>query len=89
MMHTKTWTVEVFLSEEGQTTKARVVLRTGAARELEAHGMSSRNPHDADVPEIGDEVATARALSALAKALLSTAANDITAVTSEHAVLTL
>lgn len=36
------------------------------------------NPQDADVPEIGDELAAARALSQLAHTLLDTVAGDIT-----------
>jgi hypothetical protein len=86
-MHTKTWTVTVFLSEEERTTKARAVLQTGEAEELTAHGTASRNPHDPDVAEIGDEVAAARALAALADVLLGTASADITAVTSDPASL--
>jgi hypothetical protein len=87
-MHTKTWTVKVFLSEEDRTTNARAVLHTGEAEELSAHGTASRNPHDPDVAEIGDEVATARALAALADTLLGTASADITAVTSDDTPLT-
>jgi len=44
------------------------------------------SPSDQNVPEIGDELATARALSELAHKLLDTAAKDIEAVT--HAPVT-
>ena len=43
--------------------------------------MSRRNPHDESEPRIGDEPATARALSDLAHQLLAAAASDIEAKT--------
>ncbi len=85
MMHTKTWTVEVFLTEEDGMTHARAVLRTGAAPEIEATGRARRNPADPSVPEIGDEIAAARALSMLVHSLLAAAEGDIEAVTNETA----
>lgn len=86
-MHTKTWTVEIFLSEEDDTTRARAVLRTGEARELTASGVARRNPHDPDIAEIGDELAVARALSHIAEQLLGTASDDITESTGTPATL--
>lgn len=86
-MQTRTWTVDVFISEEGATTTARAVLRTGATREVVAVGSSRRNPHDPSVPEIGDEVATARALHGLGAALLEVATDDLAEVTEEPAQL--
>ena len=47
---------------------------------LESRGETHRNPSDVDVPEIGDEVAAARALRRLADRLLGVAAGDIEAV---------
>ena len=55
-----------------------------AARQLTGEGTARRNPTDSDVPEIGDELATARALSDLAHQLLDAAAEDIGAITKEH-----
>ena len=49
----------------------------------EGHGVARRAPKDNDIPEIGDEVAAARALHALADALLHTASDDIEAVVHE------
>jgi hypothetical protein len=88
-MQAKTWTVEVFISEAGPNTEARAVLRTGgdAAREVVATGHSRRNPADPAVPEIGDEVAVARALTALGSALLDVATDDIAGVTEKPALL--
>jgi hypothetical protein len=86
-MHTKTWNVDVFLSEEDATTSARAVLHANGARELVAHGSARRNPHDPEIAEIGDEIAAARALSSLAHLLLDSAADDLSAVTTEHVQL--
>jgi hypothetical protein len=82
-MRIKTWHVELFLDEDGDRTVARAVLHTGLSRHVEGRGTTYRAPDDTDVPEIGDEVAAARALHALADELLRTAAEDIVAL--EHA----
>lgn len=79
-MHIKTWHVELFVDEEGDRTVARAVLHTEAPLHVEGRGETVRNPADRDVPEIGDEIAAARALHDLADALLTTAAGDISAV---------
>jgi len=76
-MTTKTWTVQVTLDEEGDDTRAEAVLDLDNKMELRGSGMSRRNPHDESDPKIGDELATARALSDLAHQLLAAAANDI------------
>lgn len=75
----KTWHVELTLFEsEGDTTAHAVLVAEVAG--IEARGHAHRNPHDADVPEIGDEVAVARALRRLSDRLLGVAAGDITAL---------
>jgi hypothetical protein len=86
-MRVKTWHVEIYLSEEGDSTRARAVLRTGEAHVIEAVGVARRNPSDKPVAEIGDEVAVARALAHLAERLSGVASSDITAVTGQPAVL--
>jgi hypothetical protein len=68
--------------EHGDETTARAVLHAGADSDLVGKGSAHRNPNDAVVPEIGDEVAVARALHQLADTLLSTAYDDMAAVTS-------
>ena len=50
-------------------------------------GLARLNPADRDVPEIGDEIAAARALSELGHLLLSAAADDLEAVTHVRADL--
>ncbi|HEY8788717.1 MAG TPA: dsRBD fold-containing protein [Actinopolymorphaceae bacterium] len=76
-MHIKTWHVELFIYEDGDDTSARAVLHGDSPEHTEGRGLSRRKPMDTDVPEIGDEVAAARALYALAVALLATASDDI------------
>jgi hypothetical protein len=76
-MTTKTWIVQVTLDEDGDDTRADAAISIGNKLELRGRGMSRRNPHDESEPRIGDELATARALSDLAHQLLATAASDI------------
>lgn len=85
MTHTLSWDVEIFLYEEGDHTTAKATLISGTGanrrRSLTATGRSSRNPEDLSVPEIGEEVAVARALRDLANQLLGVASEDIAHVT--------
>lgn len=78
--HVRTWNVRVDVFEAGADTTAHAVLRSDAPTPLEATGAAQRRPGDPDVPEIGDEIAVARALRQLADALLGAAAADLTAV---------
>jgi hypothetical protein len=79
MAATKTWTVQVFIEEERGRTRAEAVLRTGDDTSLRGTGGARRNPSDPEVPEIGDELATSRALADLAHQLLEAAASDVEA----------
>jgi hypothetical protein len=85
--HVTTWNVEIQVFEQGADTSARAVLHAGAVQPLEARGRAHRAPGDDDVPEIGDEVAVARALRHLADALLEAASGDISQI--EHRDVTL
>lgn len=76
-MTSKTWTVQVTIDEEGDDTRADAVLSLENKMEMHGRGMSRRNPRDESEPRIGDELATARALSDLAHQLLAAAATDI------------
>ncbi|MFF1742669.1 dsRBD fold-containing protein [Streptomyces mirabilis] len=76
MLHMVEWKVRLYLSENEGTTKARVVVNTGTTT-LTGHGTAHCNPEDADVPEIGDELAAGRALHDLGQQLVSTAERDI------------
>jgi len=72
----KTWTVQVDIDEHEGRTRAVARLRT-EGQSLTGTGLARLNPADRDVPEIGDELAVARALSELSHLLLDTAARDI------------
>jgi hypothetical protein len=88
-MTTKNWTVQVTIDEHGDDTRADAILALDNKMEMHGQGMSRRNPSDESVPRIGDELATARALSDLAHQLLMTAAQDIEAKTHVPAALSL
>jgi hypothetical protein len=81
--HVREWQVRVSIFESGDDTSANVVLLSEAPTHLTARGQSHRGTADPSVPEIGDEVAVARALRHLADQLLETAAQDVEAVTGE------
>jgi len=76
----KSWTVQIDIGEHEGTTRAIAHLHTGDRTALEGTGVARRNPADPNVPEIGDELAAARALSDLAHALLDAAVDDLSGV---------
>lgn len=76
----KEWTVRIFMSEHDGNTRAEARLDTGSGSGLTGIGLARLTAQDADVPEIGDEVAAARALADLAERLLHTAEADVEAV---------
>lgn len=79
MSVTKQWMVEIHIEEheEQRRTLAEAQLRRGDRVELRGIGTAQRNPHDREVPAIGDELAVSRALSDLARRLREVATNDI------------
>ncbi|MFP5283741.1 MAG: dsRBD fold-containing protein [Actinomycetes bacterium] len=85
---TKSWRVDVHLYEGPDQTSAQAVLHSDVPLDLQVSGTSRRNPRDTDVPEIGDEVAVARALRGLADRLLATASDDIAGQTGHPVHLT-
>lgn len=84
MTATKTWKVEIFIGERDRQTHAEARLSPGEEVTVIGSGEARLNPTDRDVPEIGDELAVARALSDLAHKLLNVAAEDIEGLTHEH-----
>ncbi|GAA2121568.1 DUF1876 domain-containing protein [Nocardioides bigeumensis] len=76
----KTWTVRIDLGEHDGHTRAIARLHTGDATSLVGTGLARLSPSDPDVPEIGDEVAVARALAQLSRVLLGVAADDLSEV---------
>ena len=89
-MEQKRWTVEIYIDEhDDDTTRAEARLVNRDQTRLVGVGIAKRNPHDANVPEIGDELAASRALTDLANTLLDATSNDIgtirhTAVHLDH-----
>ncbi len=68
--------VEVLLTETPDETEARATVEVRGER-IGGWGRARRNPGDPAVPRIGEELATARALSDLAHRLLDVAARKI------------
>lgn len=76
-METKTWKVDIFISEDETSTRAEAVLHTSAGTEVRHTGLARRDPRDRNIPEIGDELATCRALAGLSHALFDAALTDV------------
>ena len=79
MSTTKHWRVDIFIDEHSDERKTRAEARLHNPDEtgLKGEGVARRSPRDTEIPEIGDELAVARALSDLAHKLLEAAAGDI------------
>jgi hypothetical protein len=69
------------IGENDGRTYAEARLITDVEHHLVGVGRAHVGSHDYDIPEIGDEVAVARALVDLGYQLLNTAADDIEGVT--------
>ena len=87
MIATKQWSITVDIDEQDDTTLAHVSIRSPAGHDVTGVGQAQRNPLDASVPEIGDELAVARALRNLAERLMHTTEKDISGATGEPAHL--
>jgi hypothetical protein len=87
MNEMKHWTVDIEIDEHDGRTRAVARLEPQGVDRLVGVGLARLNPVDRDVPEIGDELAVARALSELAHKLLEVAAADIEQITHEPAHL--
>jgi len=88
MPHVRTWRVDIDLFETGDDTAAHAVLVAEAPRHLDARGEAHRRKAEAPVPEIGDEVAVARALRRLSDRLLEAASADLSAIEGHHVSVT-
>ena len=82
-----TWTVTLDIDEHEGHTRAVARLNTRDTSKLVGVGLARLDPHDRDVPEIGQEVAAARALSDLSHRLLQAATEDVEQVTGDPAQL--
>lgn len=83
------WSVEVTIDEHDKKTRAVARLRTRDDTHLTGVGHARKSPADPNVPEIGDELATARALSDLAHQLLECSAQDLEKVVHEPVTMNL
>jgi hypothetical protein len=86
MDETKQWSITVLIDEHDGKTRAKARLHSRDA-ELTGVGFARCNPADRDVPEIGDELAVARALADLSHRLLDVTVDDIEQITHRPAVL--
>lgn len=79
MSASRQWSVDLYIDEHEneRTTHAEARLHTNDETHLVGRGTARRNPKDTEVPEIGDELAAARALADLAHKLVDAAAADI------------
>lgn len=75
-----TWSVTIDIGEHDGHTKALAHLHTRDTRRLTGVGFARLAPTDRDVPEIGAELATARALADLSRILMALATEDVEAV---------
>jgi hypothetical protein len=75
---TKVWALEIAIGENRDETEAQVLLRVGQV-EIAGTGRARRNPHDPPRPQVGEELAVARALADLSHRLLDTAVAEIEA----------
>ncbi len=73
----KQWTVTIDIDEHDGHTRAIARLQDRDTERLTGVGLARLDPADRDVPEIGDELAAARALSDLSHRLLRTATEDV------------
>ncbi|MCW2639082.1 MAG: hypothetical protein JWP76_1388 [Dactylosporangium sp.] len=83
MSTVKRWKVDLLVNDDEGRTYAEACLQSGDDTRLVGIGHAKLNPTDRDIPEIGDELAAARALCDLGQRLLLAAASDIEAVTHE------
>jgi hypothetical protein len=74
----KVWSIEVLLEETENETQATASLDARDER-ISGWGRARRNPADPAVPQIGEELATARALADLAHKLVDAATAEIEA----------
>ncbi|GGN38048.1 DUF1876 domain-containing protein [Streptomyces kronopolitis] len=77
MTATKTWNTEISIVEVDSEVRAEARLRGKDGGQLVGQGTARCNPADENVPDIGDELAVARAMSDLSHQLIQRAAHDI------------
>jgi hypothetical protein len=76
-MATDTWNVRVSIETDGRLTRAEARLEDKPDTVLVGEGTARASPDDENVPDIGRELATARALSELSHQLIHLTVQDI------------
>ncbi|WP_067140791.1 dsRBD fold-containing protein [Microtetraspora malaysiensis] len=76
-MTDKRWNVVIDISEHGDDTHARAALAVADGVSVSGAGHARRSPDDRLVPEVGDELAAARALARLSHCLYQTALKEM------------
>jgi hypothetical protein len=79
----KGWSVNIVIDEHEGRTRAKAQLHAEDRSDLVGVGLARLNPADSDIPEIGNELATARALADLAHQLIEATAADIERATKQ------
>jgi len=79
----ETWNVTIDIGEHDGRTRAVARLRTRDTERVSGVGFARLAPTDEDVPEIGAEIAAARALADLSRHLLGVATEDVEQATGE------
>lgn len=83
MDEVETWNVTIDIGEHDGHTRAVAHLRTRDTERITGVGFARLAPTDEDVPEIGAEIAAARALADLSRHLLGVATEDVEQVTGQ------
>ena len=83
MDEVETWSVSIDIGEHDGHTRAVARLRTRDTERITGVGFARLAPTDRDVPEIGAEIAVARALADLSRRLLGVATDDVEQVTGQ------
>jgi hypothetical protein len=79
----QTWQVTIDIGEHEGHTRAVARLRTQDTERMAGVGFARLAPTDRDVPEIGAEIAAARALADLSRRLLGVATEDVEEATGQ------
>jgi len=85
----ETWSVTIDIGEHDGRTRAVARLRTRDTERVSGVGFARLAPADEDVPEIGAEIAAARALADLSRHLLGVATADVEQLTGQPSHLVL
>lgn len=83
----KRWNVEILIGEVDDRTYAEAQLYDEIRDDLVGAGQARLCPGEPHSPEIGDEIAVARALSDLGHRLLVTASSDLEEATDRPVIL--